>query len=134
MKVRGIGGTMQVIIASTRTQGERPGDFSFTTVGEPVYLGFICDRDRRDPDGGCGCGRSFSGLDSHLAGTTAEVVDLPLTRTAYRDRLAASLHAAGWEPIAAPLVEGMADELLEIAAAHPVGTVLGRRGEEILPR
>lgn len=71
---------MRVLTATTRLQGSRPGDFCWTVDGELVYLGLVCQRDEDDPDGGCGCGRSFSGLNSHRATTTALVREVDFTR------------------------------------------------------
>jgi hypothetical protein len=36
-------------------------------------------RDEKDPDGGCGCGRAFSGMSSMRATTTAVVRDLDVS-------------------------------------------------------
>ncbi|WP_439331120.1 DUF7715 family protein [Modestobacter altitudinis] len=45
--------------------------------GEFVFLEDVCRVDRQDPDGGCGCGRAFAGMNSHRA-TTAIVRDVRL--------------------------------------------------------
>lgn len=60
-----------------------------------MYLGVVCDRDERDPDGpdACGCALAFAGLNSHAATTTAEIGD-----------------------------------------EYPIGTVLGRRVDDLLVR
>jgi hypothetical protein len=134
---------MKVLIASRRTQGERPGDFSWTVEGELVHFPvFVCDLDRRaaeagEPLGGCGCGRAFAGMSSHKAGTTAEVADLDISREEYAAALASSLHACGWIPHeqpADPGVQEMAGDLLEFAASYPVGTVLGHELYEVVRR
>jgi hypothetical protein len=52
---------MMLLTATRKGQGERAGDFSFTVEGELVLVGPVCARDQADPDGGCGCGRAFSG-------------------------------------------------------------------------
>jgi hypothetical protein len=70
---------MRLLTATTKTQGHRPDDFAWTIEGELVWPGLVCATDARDPHGGCGCGRAFSGLNSHRGTTTAEVRDLPLT-------------------------------------------------------
>jgi hypothetical protein len=123
---------MQILVATTETQGVRPNDFNYLESGEPVYLGFVCDRDRRDPDGGCGCGRSFAGLDSHRAGTTAQVVERELDLDAYRSLIARGLAEEGWTSLTEPAaLADLTDELVRLAGAFPVGTVLERRGGRI---
>lgn len=126
---------MKILVASKRTQGQRTNDFYHLRDGEPVYLGFVCDRDLEDPDGGCGCGRSFSGFDSQVGGTTAEVVESPLDRAAFQTRLRESLTKGGYgELIDAATLRAFGEELLTLAEAFPVGTILERRGEEIVAR
>ena len=68
---------MKVLTATRRTQGQRHNDYHWAVEFElvtPVRL--ICSADQADPDGGCGCGRGFAGLNSHKATTTAMVRDL----------------------------------------------------------
>ena len=69
---------MKLLTATTETQGQRASDFAWCVPGEivsPVRL--VCDRDREEgPDGGCGCGRSFTGLSSSRGTTTAIVTDI----------------------------------------------------------
>ena len=64
---------MKVLVATSQTQGQRENDFNFCVEGELVTVGLVCATDRYDPDGGCGCGRAFAGLNSHRATTTAKV-------------------------------------------------------------
>jgi hypothetical protein len=121
---------MKVLAATTRTQGDRSSDFSYTVDGELVYLGMVCDADERDPDSddACGCSRAFVGCNSHKATTTAEVVDLELERSDVAIAVGSSLHQGGWtaqEDAAA--VEEIVEEMLEIADSYPLGAVLRRR-------
>jgi hypothetical protein len=134
---------VKVLVATRRTQGERPGDFSWTIDGELVHFPVVvCALDRKaakagEPLGGCGCGRSFAGMNSHKAGTTAEVVDLDICREDFVAALASSLHAGGWVPRDEPAAAGVreaARELLELAEAFPVGTVLGHRLYDVVRR
>jgi hypothetical protein len=67
---------MKVLVATHKGQGLKKNDFCFCNDLEPITLGFVCDRDMRDPDGGCGCGRSFTGIDTRKGTTTAIVVDM----------------------------------------------------------
>jgi hypothetical protein len=122
---------MKVLVATAETQGDRPGDFHYGVEGELVRIDTPCATDRRDPDGGCGCGRAFSGLTSAGATTTARVAELPLSRNDVVEALRSSLAQQGWDPSWA---RGEADGLLELVADLPVGTVLGRRLFEVVVR
>ena len=120
---------MKLLTATTQGQGGRANDFTWTYEGELVWPGVICGRDRANPDGGCGCGRSFSGLNSHRATTTALVRDLPLSVADVRAAFAGYLEDAGYQsPGPAALAERV-DELLDAVDAFPVGAVVERRGE-----
>ncbi|WP_344678858.1 DUF7715 family protein [Saccharopolyspora taberi] len=123
-------------MATHRTQGQRSTDFAFARDGELVTLASVCDRDRGNPDGGCGCGRAFAGLRSHKATTTAIVVEMVMTRDDYLHRMRASARDAGFlqdgeDPTD---IDDQADELLDIAAGWPIGTVVERRGDLIQVR
>jgi hypothetical protein len=89
---------MKVLTATTRTQGDRSSDFSYTVAGELVYLGMVCTRDEQDPDSddACGCARAFAGCNSHKSTTTAEVTDLDMSWSDVSIAVAASLHQGGW--------------------------------------
>lgn len=139
---------MKVLVATEATQKWRANDFSWADVGEPVVYGMVCDRDRRpdgspDPDGWCGCGRSFEGLHSGLGTTTAVVAQVEMgdhdeTVAAFVKRMAAR---HGWlkpdDPDHARYLDELAaevEELLEIAGGYPVGTVVELRGEQPVVR
>jgi hypothetical protein len=125
-----------VLVATTRSQGRRDNDFISCPPGELVDITSSCDRDRGDPDGGCGCCRAFTGLDSRLATTTAEVVERAMSFADYVAAHHASLLLAGVPDGA--LVRGWAEEaardMARIAAAFVVGDVVERRGDQILQR
>jgi hypothetical protein len=70
---------MRMLTATRERQGERDGDFCHAVEGELVLIGFVCATDAADPDGGCGCGRAFSGMSSMRATTTALVRDLDIS-------------------------------------------------------
>jgi hypothetical protein len=131
---------MKVIVATSRTQGIRPDDFCWTEDGELVrFRHLICDTDLMYPDDGCGCGRAWSGLHSQRAGTTAEVVERALTRQDVVTALASYLYQSGWTSEELPDdsredIYAEVDELLALARFYPVGTVLGRRLDTIIPR
>ena len=122
---------MKILTATSRTQGQRRDDYYWMTDGEPVYIGMMCDGARANDK--CGCARAWTGLDTHKAGTTAEVTETAMTRAKYIDRYGASLAAAGWT-IEPPDLAAMADELLGIADHFAVGRVVEHRGRAINAR
>lgn len=127
---------MKVLVATSKGQGGRRNDFMHATEGEPVGLSFECDGER--VDGSCGCRRSFSGIDSRLATTTAEVVDLPVTREQFLARYLKE-QVAAWgldadDPEERLLVEAECEELLSIAGAMPLGAIVEKRGAAVQTR
>jgi len=119
---------MKILVATAQTQGDRPNDFDFCVEGELVWIGMVCAADRRDPDGGCGCGRSFAGMNSHRATTTALVADAGMDFAHYAEALRSSLKAQG-RPTREAIA--MAGELADIADDFPIGAVLERRLDEV---
>ena len=124
---------MKVLVATVRTQGARDNDYNWCIEGELVRIGEVCARDRADPDGGCGCGRGFGGLNSHRATTTAIVADTPLHRAEYVEALRSSLQQQGYDPCACCSVDE-ADDLAALVSGWPVGTVVERRLDELVVR
>ena len=128
---------MKLLTATRERQGERDGDFCHAVEGELVLLGLVCATDERDPDGGCGCGRAFSGMSSMRATTTALVRDLDVpiddVKLAVEGYYVSSglgldlIGGAEFADLAAETVVGME----EIAAALPVGAVVGRRLDQL---
>jgi hypothetical protein len=122
---------MKVLVATSETQGQRTNDFSYCVEGELVTVGLVCATDRRDPDGGCGCGRAFAGLNSHLATTTAKVKEVDLSEADYVEALRSSLAQQGWPT---EDVAELAIWLAQLVSEWPVGTILERRVDDILVR
>ncbi len=116
---------MKLLTATREGQGERDGDFCHAVEGELVFAGFVCATDRSNPDGGCGCGRAFSGLNSLRATTTALVRDLDLTYDDVRMALSAHLVAAGMGPDVLDAADF--EEMLERRGRpdHPLRPALG---------
>src|SRR5512140_3393805 len=112
---------MKILVATAQTQGARPTDFDFCIEGELVWIGMVCADDRRDPDRGCGCGRSFAGMNSHRATTTARVAEVGMDFAHYAEALRSSLKAQG-RPTRDAIP--MAGELADIAEEFPIGAVL----------
>src|SRR5690349_14110553 len=122
-----IGGftAMKVLVATSETQGQRGNDFDFCVEGELVTVGLVCAADEYDPDGGCGCGRAFAGLNSHRATTTAMIREIEgFTRADYIEAIHSSLSQQGWDPATA---EDEADELISLIRDWPAGAVAERR-------
>jgi hypothetical protein len=123
---------MKLLTATRERQGERDGDFCFAVEGELVLLGYVCATDQADPDGGCGCGRAFSGMSSMRATTTALVRDLDVSLDDVRLAVGGYYVSAGMGPdvIGAAefdeVVSATLEDLAEIAHV-PVGAVVGRR-------
>ena len=122
---------MKILVATGLTQGTNPSDYHYCVEGELVWIQEPCDRDRRNPDGGCGCGRGFAGAASHRATTTAMVVESELTRgdlvLAYRT----SLEDGGWP---AEWAEDVTDDVLELIAPLRPGTIVVRKLDDFFLR
>ncbi|MBP2702610.1 hypothetical protein JOL79_02190 [Microbispora sp. RL4-1S] len=120
---------MKLLTATAATQGHRKNDFNHCVEGELVHFGIVCTKDSEDPDGRCGCGRAFAGLNSHRATTTAIVREIKdFTRDDYVEAIRSSLDQQGYNPSAA---EEEASELLRLVQDWPVGVVVERRLERI---
>ena len=123
---------MKLLTATRERQGERTGDFCHAIEGELVLLGFVCATDEADPDGGCGCGRAFSGMSSMRATTTAVVRDLDVSLDDVRLAVEGYYVSAGTGPDVIggaefeEVVSATLEDLAEIAHV-PVGAVVGRR-------
>jgi hypothetical protein len=126
--------SMKVLTATAAGQGKRNNDFDWTVEGELVWLGDVCATDRRDPDGGCGCGRAFSGLSSHRATTTAQVRDLPLSRDDIMTALVAYYESAGYGVIPRHELEPDLEQLLRFISTMDEGTIIERRLDMVRPR
>lgn len=121
---------MKIFIATTRTQRGQLGDRHLGVEGELVQLKRLCADGRGDPAGGrCLCARSFSGLNSHRATTTAMVADLPLSMIDYVEAVRSSLEQQGYCHHVTAEAGDEAAELVGLAAEWPVGTVVRRQGE-----
>lgn len=124
---------MKLLTATSRTQGQRDSDFTYCVEGELVIVvDMICERDREDPDGGCGCGRSFAGLNSSKATTTALVADLDFSREDAAEAIRSSLEQSGWLSYFDQAdLDDVIEEALDLAAEFEVGDVVERRLDEV---
>ena len=126
---------MKLLTATSLGQGLRDNDFDWTVEGELVWVGFVCDDDALDPDGGCGCGRGFSGLSSIRATTTALVRDLPMSRDDVAAALAGYWELSGWAAAFTSIeLQQEVDDLL-IAGCHwETGSIVERRLSQLRSR
>jgi len=122
---------MKVLVATSDTQGQRGNDFSYCIEGELVTVGLVCAADEENPDGGCGCGRAFAGLNSHKATTTAKVKDVELSEEDYVEALRSSLAQQGWPT---EDVGELAAWLVQLVSTWPTGSVIERRLDDIFIR
>jgi hypothetical protein len=128
---------MKLLTATREGQGDRDGDFCHAVEGELVFAGFVCASDRSDPAGGCGCGRSFSGLNSLRATTTALVRELELTYDDVRLALSAHLVAAGMGPDVMDaedfddMLEEEVEQTIRYASVWEPGSIVGRRLDSV---
>ncbi len=139
---------MRVLTATSRTQGDRRDDHCFTTDGELVSLPLLeCSCP------GCGCDRSFAGLDSHRSTTTCAVAEAEVEPVDLRRAIVRSLAAQGWiAPLADDrsvddvgpwggeradddeIVDDVVGRMRAVAEAFPAGTVLGREAGGVVVR
>ena len=123
---------LKLLTATNSSQGFRANDFDWCVEGELVHIGIVCARDRDDPDGGCGCGRSFAGLNSHRATTTAMVREVPgFTGDDYVLAIRSSLEQQGCD---ASFAEHEAALLRTLVRDWPAGAIVERRLDEIVVR
>lgn len=124
---------MRVLVATACTQGDRANDYNFCIEGELVRINEVCARDRGDPDGGCGCGRGFGGLNSHRATTTARVAEVPLSLEEYALAVESSLQQQGWNPCP-DCAMAEAVDLAALVLGWPVDSVVERRLDQLVVR
>jgi hypothetical protein len=125
---------LAIFVATKQTQGKRRSDFCWCEEDEPVHFSSQCDGNDTI-DGGCGCQRSMSGMTTLKATTTVRVKESDMTREQYIQMLVDSYKKGGWGGlIPSTEIHAEADELLRLAAAFPVGTVIEKRGDELRQR
>jgi hypothetical protein len=125
---------MRLLTATSETQGGRNNDFAWTVEGELVWVGNACGSDANNPDGRCGCARSFTGLSSGRTTTTAQVRELGLTRMDLRLALGGYLENVTHYDTGKRWLIREVDELIRLGELWPEGTVIERRRNHLLPR
>lgn len=128
---------MKLMVATKQGQGKRKSDFTWATEGEIVIFAFECDDE--GIDGGCGCKRSMSGIDSHKATTTMVIVEVNITPKELTEKILASLTSGGWTKAmglkqAKAHAQEVADELIKVGNYFDIGEVIEKRGDSIQRR
>lgn|SRR5689334_10353773 len=120
---------MKIIVATSETQGQRPGDFNFVPDGEIVM---VSDCDCLHP--GCDCVRSMVGINSGKGTTTMKVVESDIALEEYRRLIGEAGQIYTELCVDDQIFNEQADALLELAMQFPVGTVIERDEEEFKQR
>lgn len=116
---------MKIIVATSETQGQRPGDFNFVPEGEVVIVS-DCDCLHE----GCKCSRSMAGVKCGQGTTTMTVVESGMSREEYR-RIVREANK-GYEDLGIneAVFDDQADALLELAMQFPTGALIERDGDD----
>jgi hypothetical protein len=93
-----------------------------TGLGELVYIGIAVDDHAEDDE--CDCWRTFMGLTTKAATTTAVVAELDTTRRQIRAIFA--------DQLPGPAAQPFADDMLREARRWPTGTRLRRHIHEVV--
>jgi len=126
---------VKVLVATARSQGRRASDRMECVEGELVYLLEPCPESRRFPYSGCPCGISFIGMSSDLATTTAEVLELELTREEFVGCLVANHELRRSVECTCDFdAELIADQVLGAAEPLRPGTIVERLVDHVRVR
>jgi hypothetical protein len=115
---------MKIIVATSETQGQRPGDFNFVPDGEIVM---VSDCDCLHP--GCDCVRSMVGINSRKGTTTMKVIESDISLEEYRRLIGDASQGYIELGVDDQVLYEQADALLDLAMQFPVGAVIERDGE-----
>lgn len=122
----------KVLVSTNEMQGKRSSDFCHIPDGEIVMFPMIeCSGEKID--GGCGCRRSMSGVETHKATTTMKVVEKDLDPEELYIVIRDSLKTAGWIRDREAVLFYV-KELLEFAEQFEVGDIVERRGNKLKKR
>lgn len=121
---RGIAGKMKIIVATSETQGQQPGDFNYVPEGEVVIVS-DCDCLHAV----CECSRSMVGALCGRGTTTMKVIESDLTRYDYLCLIREANKCYEGLGIDQSVFDAQADALLELATQFPAGAVIERNRE-----
>ena len=125
---------MHLLISTTQKQGKRKNDFCF--VPEDEILIFASECDGETIDGSCGCRRAMTGIDCGKGTTTMKCADVDITAIALQQKIA-QRYIDAWhlDPIKALDISiSDAAELIKLASAFPVNSVIEKRGNKFIER
>jgi len=114
---------MKIIVATTQTQGQKPGDFNFVPEGEVVIVS-DCDCLHK----GCECSRSMVGVKCGKGTTTMMVVESSMSREEYHRLIREANTDYESLGVDESVFDEQADALLDLAMQFPAGTVIERDG------
>lgn len=120
---------MKIIVATSETQGQQPGDFNFVPDGEIVM---ISDCDCLHP--GCDCVRSMVGINSGKGTTTMKVVESSISLEEYRHLIGEASQGYAELGLDDQIFNEQAIALLDLAIQFPAGAVIERDGENFNQR
>ncbi len=121
-----------IFVATSETQGRRKNDFCFTDADELVRFTSECDGE--SIDGRCGCRRSLVGMNSLKATTTFRVVQVPIDEDNLVARLQNYYAKSGFVDLPESEIRIEAQELIRLASAFVPGTILEKRGDQVVAR
>ena len=145
---------LKILYTTKQTQGDRPNDFFWGKEGDLALLELM-PHTGQTADGTCGCARSLGGATSYQAATTFVVGEYLGTRSDFEDAYYDSLEKGGWlKPITADMlpheqsilafvqqtidiptfIRQSTDTILAACTPYPVGTIMERCDEGIVPR
>jgi hypothetical protein len=131
-------GKVKALVSTEETQGQRSNDFCFVPEGELVKFGVICDGDKNNPDGGCGCARSLCGFYCHKATTTFRVAVVDMTREKYIDEyVKTDPYFNDSKEFGEEVVDSLKEDaefILDLAAEHPENSVFEFRADHFVLR
>lgn len=122
---------MKVLVATTKTQGAREGDFSRTLGGEFVFDAGPCVAVGEGAEWNCECSLAFRGVVTGQLTTTAMVADLPIRMKDYQDVVRDGLASAG---ICSECAQEYGRAAWKLAMRWPTGTIIERHQMRFTPR
>ena len=128
---------MNLLTATSETQGQRTNDFNWCTEGELVKFGMECDGE--EVDGSCGCRRSMVGVQCNKATTTMKVIQIEMTRESLTNDLRDNYKEGGWYDLmgaesAEKSIRREVEDLIRLSDSFPVGSIVEKRGNKFQVR
>lgn len=120
---------MKIIVATSETQGQRPGDFNFVPNGEIVMVS-DCEYLHTE----CDCARSMAGIKSDKEATTMKVIESNIALEEYHRLIGEANQRYGELGVDDAICSERADALIDLVMQIPAGTVIERNGEEVYLR